>query len=498
MRNKKRLELILLAIVLCLLSVCIYNEYHTSPTVEFVNGLPVKPTDAAYVNTTDMEYLDRIAKFELRRGEENVNSEFAMVILDDLPAGQTIENYSADLFKAWDIGRDHGGRGILYVLARKPGLLKIETSYELEPLFPDIFLQSYQDTIKQFYKNEQLGDAVSHLIVEMIKRVKDPKYEMALYEARDAVGESLSGGAGISDEGYVVNRIEKNLQDTKDDRYDLIKYEKADSAQEATEKFLDSLKEGISSPQLGILTEGSKYMAMEYRRSSTYQKNRYEEYERSMPYKIYEKDGYAVAKFAKNYARPILLRKDGDGQWFVDETKMWAYIDGLMEEDGLIYRVQAHINPSPWSFALNFAGDKLMYALMTDRPLPLPLSVDIKQLTKKLEAKIKENPNNAQAYFDLADVLFYENYWIKDAIIMVEKGLTLDPNNERYLRRAIMFGSKMPDYTHTAEHFETLLKLHPYNPIPTDYIHEHINLNYKCFKKNGAICSTLVLVTDKK
>ena len=46
-----------------------------------------------------------------------------------------------------------------------------------------------------------------------------------------------------------------------------------------------------------------------------------------------------------------------------------------------------------------------------------------------------------------------------------------------YLRRAIFFGSKMPDYSYTPEYFKRLLK------ISRDV--DTINYYYKCFQKES-------------
>lgn len=466
---------------------------------QFVNGFPVKPDDGlAYVNTTELKYLDQIALFELKRGKEHVKAEFAMAILDKLPTDSTAEEYAAGLFKAWDVGRKDNGRGILYLLIQDSGQLKIETSYELESLFPDIYIASYQGTIKEFFKNDQLGDVISHLVVEMIHRMQDPAYEMTPYEARAATGKHLSGGGGITGTGYAVNRIEKSLEDGRGQRFFYAKYEKASTPKEAVDKFLASMSEGISSPHLGILTEGSQYMAMEYHRTPGYQRNRFKQYQRSLPYNIIEQGTYAVARFEKNYVRPIFLRQNDQGLWFVDEAKMWAFVDGFVGADGDQYYVQIFANPSPWSFAVNFPGDELMLGLQADRPDPVPLSTSVKDTIKALELEIRENPDSAKAYFSLADILFFENYWIKDAIAAVEKGLVLDPLNERYLRRAIFFGSKMPDYRYTPAHFEALLKLYPSSLLNPDPEHQLIAEYFDLFKKHGTNVSRIIRVTEDR
>lgn len=439
---------------------------------------PSKPAGTIlYINQTNLKFLDTIARFEVQRGQELVQADMAMVILEELPSNMTIENYAAGLFKSWEIGRNRGGRGILYVLVRKEGLLKIETSYELESLFPDAFIFSYQDTIKTFFNQEQLGDAISHLIVEMVKRVKDPDYQMAPFQQGTVKGQYLSGGAGVSEKGYVINRIEKILNLTKDDQGFLQKYPRAKTAAGAVDTFMISLKDGISSPFLGILTEGSQYMALEYRRTSGYQQNRYAEYQKVMPYNIAENDGYAVAFFQNNSVRPVYLRQDSQGLWMVDETRMWSNIDGVMEKEGLSYYPISFSHGSPWSFA--FGGSKALRS-EADRPNPLPVTIDLRTYIQTLENNLKDNPTSAQAYFDLADVLFFENYWVKDALSLMEKGLALDPLNERYLRRAIHLSVKLPDFSQTAKHYETLIKLHPDS--------KKWPKKYNCFKKYGTVC----------
>lgn len=419
---------------------------------------PAKPSgDIAYVNLTGLKYIDPIAAFELERGRAHIGAEFAMALIERLPAGVSLQNYAAGLFKAWDIGRGNGGKGVLYVLVRDPGLLKIETGYALESLFPDTFLASYQEIIRDYYTNGMLGDAISHLVVEMINRVKDPAYDMSVYEGSRAGGAFLSGGGGISGTGYAVSRIEKNFLRTRGEKLLLEKYDAAVTPEAAVDTFLASLEAGISSPQLGLLGEGSRYMAMEYRRSPVYQRNRYKGYQRALPYRILRDGAFAVARFREDLARPVFLQQRGDGKWQVEETKMWAFTDS---NDFEHYRVVLFSSPSPWDFAFD-AKQEETFTSGADRPAQMPPDADIRALLEKLESEVRQKTAAPDAYFRLADIFFFENYWIRDALTAVEKGLALDPRNETYLRRAIYFGSKMPDYTHTARHFDTLLEIHP-------------------------------------
>jgi hypothetical protein len=414
-----------------LLSCYVFYYFYSgnSNRVEFVDGYPLKPEGPAYLNNTELKFLDQIGIFELKRGSAHVNSELALVLLDRLPENITIEEYAVELFKRWDIGRKVSGRGILYLLVQDPGLLKIETGYALEGVFPDAFINSYQDSVKLFFQNNQLGDAISQLILEMIQRVKDPNYTMEVFSPAEVDQKFLSGGAGISGKGYAVSRIEKDLNTLNMDSSLLEKYGPARTPEEAVQTYLRSMQDGISSPLLGILTEGSRYMNIEYPRTKSRLQKDAANYERSGPYKIYQNGKFAFVSFAKRFCRPILLRQDELGYWLVDQTKMWAFIDGWISDEGALYYVQTFNNLSPWSFAVNLPGNTLMKGLEITRPEPFPLNKNLQSRLQKLEYEISEKPS-AASYFELADLYFFENYWIKDAIKMVAAGLELDPYNE--------------------------------------------------------------------
>lgn len=479
---KLNLRIFLLAAIVAITTFTVlkFNTNHSKDRIKFIDGLPIKPSKEAYVNTTDLKYLDKIAKFETRRGGDLIDAEIAIVLLEELPENKNIQNYATDIFKAWDIGREHNGRGILYVLERKNGLLKIETSYELEGLFPDAFIASYQQTIKNYFEKDQLGDVISHLVMEMAQRAQEPDYKMSAYQSPQATGEYLSGGGGITGNGYLINRIETNLEATYKHKGELSKYQATKTPEMAVEKFLEMLENGIASPHVGLLTEGSRYMLIEYKRSANAQKNRYRSYEKSMPYKVVSQGNYAFARFDKIHCRPIHLRRDKEGLWYVDETKNWAYADGFHSKGGRYY-IQAFLDRSPWSWAVNYPEAVILQGLDRGRPAPFPLDRSLKKHIEKLEANIKAHPDDAENYFKLAEILFFENYWIKDALSTIHKGLELDPYNERYLRMAIFFGSKMPDYRFYDDYLARLGKINPDDSVLEWFV--------KCYKKNGTSCS---------
>ena len=87
---------------------------------------------AGVLKETERQQLEtKLAAFE-----KNTGNEIAVVIIPSL-SGDTIENFSVELFKEWGIGEKGKDNGILLLMARDDRNVRIEVGYGLEGFLTD-------------------------------------------------------------------------------------------------------------------------------------------------------------------------------------------------------------------------------------------------------------------------------------------------------------------------------------------------------------------------
>ena len=217
-------------------------------------------------------------------------------------------------------------------------------------------------------------------------------------------------------------------------------------------RYLDSLKRGINDPYLPLLTRGSQFMRLEYPKNSGFQRSTYQKF--SGPYKIYKSGDYAAVRFDRPDVMPILFRKDLEGNWQADITKSWAYSQAT--------RDLKKMNPAYGDHAWMFAWEKeFRKAEIPKTPPPLPKEKSLEQEIIRLENAIKESPGIASNYFQLADIFYFECYWIRDAMNLIERGLEYEPGNCNYRKRYINFAYRFPDLSKVQDQHEAIFKFNP-------------------------------------
>jgi hypothetical protein len=205
------------------------------------------------------------------------------------------------------------------------------------------------------------------------------------------------------------------------------------------QRYLNSIEQGIGAVDLPLLTEGSKIYRMEFPRGRGYLRRNHEFYEQAKPYRIYMQDDKAAALFRPGYlVWPILLRKNENGLWLVDEARAWAYIH--IAESGLD-PIQKSLD-FPYAFAWKQrASPTEPDPYYPDRRVFTPALPgypdDLMGRIHAAEKRIQIEPNIAKHYFDLANILYFDCYWLTAAIPLYEKGLALEPNRMEYRWRLI-------------------------------------------------------------
>ena len=466
-------------IVAAILVVCIsflgyWAFFFIKPAVDGVGkksaeSIPVRESvDQYYYNDSGIKGSDEYARFELKRTREEVNYDFCMVLRKSLPKGETIENYAIKIFDEWEIGKDFGGKGVLFLFIEDIQELKIEVGYELEDVYPDTYCTSFQKEVKTYMAGNFYGDVFGSLMSSMLRRKKGDAF--TLYSDKSLVrgGMSqrfLSGGAGVTTRDFYSD-IRERVDAAMDYEHEEVvkKYPVGKTPLDSLTSFLNALHDGIDYPFLPMVTKGSQLMKLEYPHPANMLKRFWNEYSQSQPFHIMEDGDLAAAKFSKS-GGCIYLRKAQNGDWLVDIPKTWSYqaYHTSSNRQWLIVKNQ------PWMFA-----HRDIDAARAEYSPPELRSVeeDPYERIHQLEKNVKENPHDAEAYFKLGEYLFFECYWIRAAIAKLEQGLELSPSNIEYRFMVIGMRMKFPMWDKIPHHYESILKVKPkYYRAWVDYHH---------------------------
>ncbi len=422
---------------------------------------PERPVENPfYLNSSGITEIDGVAVGNLKRARALTTVDFTMVILDSLPQNTDVSTYAAELFSEWGIGAHNEGKGVLFLFVKESGMLKIEVGYGLEGLYPDGFVGSFQDNLRHYFTGEYFGDFVSGMITSMVKRaiegdqeaLQAPASVLSTEGQLDSGSRFLSGGAGVLESDFFSDPAKKLALIRPIDQETRHKFDKHSDPREVIRRYVESLSLGINSPDLGLLTEGSRYMRVEYPKSVGFQREAARDF--SGPFELLIEGDYAAAHFKKASVMPLLLRQDSSGDWLLDVTKSWALIQA--SNDLLTMRTAFHDHS--WMFIWP-KSEKWREILAT--PKPFPLDQDLAATIKELEQQIRDNPEDAAACFRLADIFYFECYWIRSAMEVLEEGFRRKPYSVNQRRRFLTMAFRFPDYSRVAHHLEQMVLRYP-------------------------------------
>ena len=389
-----------------------------------------------FINETADHAHDTALKMSLKLGEKRSGIENALVLLERLPPGATIESVAEKLFNRWQIGRDRAGRGILYVHSRHENLFKIEVSYALEGQFPDAICGRLEEAARSYLLSEIPQDFLSELIITMnLEGYAVAKQDASADFAPPAWIRSrfLSGGAGAASKGY-----RRTLEDYLAAVRELPEQEAAAflpslDPSETLRLYLESLELGLGDPRLPLLTEGSRVFRIVVPRSRAQQRRVMHYYRKAMPYRTYVRGDLGVALFRPGVANlPVVLRRSRDKLWYVDEPKSWTYFHRW--EDGVDFF--AKYDDLPLLSSLREDGhpnaDRPIYRGRVATPRPLPYPFSLASAVAELEEKARSDPGNPEWHARLGEIYLFEIDWISRAIESFEAAARLAPDGVEY------------------------------------------------------------------
>ncbi len=424
-----------------------------------LDPFPEKPAQLAFYNDSGIRGADDYARYELKRAHKETGYEFAIVLRPTLPRGYSLESYASELFDAWKIGANTGGKGLLFLFIEDDQELKIEVGYELEDMYPDTFCLGFQETIKSYMSGNYYGDVFGAMIAAVVD-----KHNGQETFTRFSIGELkrggmsqgfLSGGAGVSTKDFYNSIQQRVARSMEYNPTDIDSRFPAGLTPDVTAvNFLSALENGIDYPFLPCITKGSQMMRLEYPHPPAQLKTMWQRYAAAGPMYIMQQGDLAVARFSKGNAFHLLMRRNKDKQWLVDFPKTWAYQASPPNKS--FCRLE---NPdNQWMFAFRDSNWRV-----ADYRVPTPADVDADpyEHIHHLQQLIKANPNDADLYFQLGEFLYYECYWIRAAIRTMEKGLALEPDTLDKRFMCIDMRLRFPMWDGVTDHYEAMVKHYP-------------------------------------
>jgi TLP18.3/Psb32/MOLO-1 phosphatase superfamily protein/tetratricopeptide repeat protein len=389
-----------------------------------------------FVNETDDHVHDLAFKMSLKLAEKRSGIENALVLLKRLPPGRTIEQVAVDLFGRWQIGRDRGGHGILYLYSEQENLFKIEVSYGLEALFPDAFCRQMEEAAKTYMLSEISQDFVSELLITMNLRATDGAASADQGSWRPPAWLETarsSGGGGAKTTGYRKRFEDYQAAVRLLPRSDLGGFEPATDPEDTVRRYLRSLELGLGEPQLPLLTEGSQVFRVIVPRTEAQQLRVFRFYARAMPYQLLRLDGWGLAVFRSGTPNlPIVLRRAADGRWFVDEPKAWTYFHRY--EDGVdFFPKYGDLLFLPLLRRIGQPNaQNPIYQNRVRTPVPHPYPFSLAGAVAEQERAIRERSGDDRPYAVTGELYLFEVNWISRSLELFERAAAIAPDRLDY------------------------------------------------------------------
>jgi len=389
-----------------------------------------------FVNEMGDHAHDLAFEMSLKLAEKRSGIENALVLLPRLPPDRTIEQVAVDLFQRWQIGRDRGGRGILYLYSARENLFKIEVSYALESMFPDALCRQLEDAAQTYMLSEIPQDFISELLITMnlqgddARPGADPGLRAPawLKQAR-----YYSGGAGVTATGYRRTLEDYQAAVRRLPASNLAEFAPADEPEETARRYLQSLERGLGDPQLPLLTEGGQVFRMIVPRNEAQQRRVFRFYTKALPSHMIRLDGWSLVVFRPGVPNlPIVLRRGSGGLWFVDEPKAWTYFHRY--EDGIDFLPK--YDDLPFLAGLRQLGHpnatNPIYRGRVRTPPGRPYPFSLGGAVGALEQAIREHPSDDRPYAALGELYLFEVSWISRSLEMFERAARLAPDRLDY------------------------------------------------------------------
>lgn len=387
----------------------------------------------AFVNTTADHRHDRALAASLGIFQQATGIQAAVVLEQRLPAGRSLEAHAVDLFGRMGLGRATSGQAILLLWAQTEQQFKIEVSYNLEGVLPDLVCHQLEQAARS-HLMAATPDARRDFITELLVTLRihvlqwrasglvPPAPVLALPRAQ-SLSSHLSGGAGVARRDYQQALERAAAVQAPPEALQATRFAAAASARETLQRYLASLEEGVGSPQLGLLTEGSRYARMERPRSAAHAQRVAAYYRKALPMRFWEQGDLAVAMFQPGHpVLPVLLQRDAQGLWQVNEARAEAQFQLAEQGGSAVAKFADFPHARAWRETAGVAPLQPLFASRALAPPPLA-SEPLAQRLAWLQQRARAADAKPADLLALAQALHFDLYWLQAAAPLYEAAL---------------------------------------------------------------------------
>lgn len=279
-----------------------------------------------YINETDSKSHDLAIKASLKMAMTRAETEIVLVRLPTLSSSQKITEYAVEQFKNLEVGKKYKSRGVLIVVVDDLKQIKIEVSKNLEGVLTDFQVGRLEKAAEAYFFSKVQQDYYSELVITIANVLTGKPTE-------DFFG-GISGGAGVK----------SSVDDLDYEPAVLKSYIPELDPEQAAKLYIQSLREGISSSELEILTPGSKIFRKIVPRNPAQLRRMADYYSESHKSRFFKTDKEAILAFVPgSHTLPVYMVKSEDGFWLIDEPKMWSYYHRFEDSPG--FRVMTSDTP---------------------------------------------------------------------------------------------------------------------------------------------------------
>ena len=249
---------------------------------------------------------------------------FKVAILRESPP--SIEDTAIRLFADYSLGsRTRGAKGLLLIIDPQGRQTRIETGYDLEPIFPDAFAGYVQrGQMAPFYRSGRIAEGVEATVELLVTRTAQAIDRNAYDpDVPRTPLEELSGGAGASlrlgaaESSPAVARQQADAQS----------YGPQPSVEAAFSTYLRILENRIREPRLGIYSEDTQDFLETRLVTTAQQTNELAEIRAMYARRIVRENGnLAVIRFPESTRVPPYFFRKQDTGWTIDLAVMMRVI----------------------------------------------------------------------------------------------------------------------------------------------------------------------------
>lgn len=256
-----------------------------------------RPSDSRwcfdYTGTLPHSLIQRVDNegYSIRK---HFDVDFVVMLVPSLK-GRELVQLTAELFTQWEIGKNtKGKKGILILIARKEQQIKIEVGYDLEAIYPDIYIgQVEREFLKEFIEQADWDRGLLSTLENFLERLyrKNLVNEVRAAAAPAYDNKYYSQGAGAQTSFTYGGALNKALPPTSPERRKY--FSPQDSPKEAFERYMELLALNLADKTLDIYSDQSKIFYSNWRTASGQRRAEYEAAQ-GKNYIVKEQGKYAV------------------------------------------------------------------------------------------------------------------------------------------------------------------------------------------------------------